>query len=183
MATHRSALPPQPPQSRPRLCVLAGRPGTGKTTLAKALARDLGACYLRVDAVETALRGAGIEPGAAGYAVAHELAAANLLLGMDVVVDAVNPVPEARQGWAATADRAAARLVVLETSLVDEDEHRRRVETRTADIPGHVVPRWDEVQAVEWVPWEVDRDGLRTVIDTTSSNDARVAAEAILRGT
>ena len=40
---------------RPWLCVLAGRAGTGKTTLAQALARATGACCLRVDAVETAL--------------------------------------------------------------------------------------------------------------------------------
>lgn len=153
---------------RPWLCVLAGRAGTGKTTLAQALARATGACCLRVDAVETALGRVQDHVGAAGYAVVHELAVSNLLLGHDVVVDAVHPVPASRAGWAGTAPRAGARLVVLETVLPDEREHRRRVETRAADIPGHRVPTWDDVQADGWVAWDVDRDGPRTVIDTTT---------------
>lgn len=165
----------------PWLCVVAGRPGTGKTTLAQALARTLGACYLRVDAVETALRRVGATVGPEGYAVVHELAASNLLLGMPVVVDAVHPVPEARHGWPQTAVRAGARLVVLETSLTDEAEHRRRVETRTADIPGHRVPTWDEVRADGWVPWDVTRDGPRVLVDTRSADAALATALAALR--
>ncbi|QFG68167.1 AAA family ATPase [Ornithinimicrobium pratense] len=43
------------PVSCPWLLVVAGRPGTGKTTLAKGLAAATRACYLRVDGVETAL--------------------------------------------------------------------------------------------------------------------------------
>ncbi|MCG7422549.1 AAA family ATPase [Micrococcus sp. ACRRV] len=78
---------------RPWLCVLAGRAGTGKTTLAQALARATGVCCLRVDAVETALGRVQDHVGAAGCAVVHELAVSNLLLGHDVVVDAVPPVP------------------------------------------------------------------------------------------
>jgi hypothetical protein len=84
---------------RPLLVVFSGLPGTGKTTLARRLSRERNACYLRVDAVETALARVGTPVGASGYAVVHELAVSNLLLGHDVVVDAVNPVPVARAGW------------------------------------------------------------------------------------
>lgn len=144
---------------RPWLCVLAGRAGTGKTTLAQALARATGVCCLRVDAVETALGRVQDHVGAAGYAVVHELAVSNLPLGHDVVVDAVHPVPASRAAWTQTAARAGARLVVLETVLPDGREHRRRVETREADIPGHRVPTWEDVQADGWVAWDVERDG------------------------
>lgn len=144
-----------------------GRPGTGKTTLAKGLASATRACYLRVDAVETALGRLRNDVGADGYVVIHELAVSNLLLGSNVIVDAVNPVPEARAGWRSTADAAGAKLIVIETSLKDADEHRRRVENRTPDIPGHRVPTWSEVQQDGWVPWDLERDGARTVIDTT----------------
>lgn len=165
----------------PWLCVVAGRAGTGKTTLASGLARTFGACYLRVDAVETALQRTGVLVGPGGYAVAHELAVSNLLIGVPVVVDAVHPVPEARQGWAATAARANARLIVLETSLPDEREHRRRVQQRAADIPGHQVPTWAEVQGDGWVSWDEVRDGPRTIIDTTDSTTALAVAVDVIR--
>lgn len=53
--------------------------------------------------------------GPVGYVVAHQVAAATLAIGTSVVIDAVNPVPEARSGWRAIAD--GARLIVLETTL------------------------------------------------------------------
>lgn len=115
------------------LVVLSGRPGTGKTTIAREVARSLRACYLRVDAAETALARTGADVGVGGYAVVHELAVSNLLLGATVVVDAVNPASEARTSWADAAARAGARLVNVETGLSDTEEHRRRVESRVAD--------------------------------------------------
>jgi predicted kinase len=104
------------------------------------VSQRIGACYLRVDAAETALARIGAAVGVAGYAVIHELAVSNLLLGNTVVVDAVNSVPEARMSWREVAGRAQARLVSAETVVPDEEEHRRRVECRVADIPGHEVP-------------------------------------------
>lgn len=149
--------------------------------LATALARHVRACYLRVDAAETALQRTGMAVGIEGYAVIHELAVSNLILGLDVVVDAVNAVPEARAGWREAAHRGQAQLLQVETWLPDELEHRRRVEARTADIPDHQVPSWDEVDSQPWEPWDIERDGPRALIETSDSSQALIALLAVQR--
>ncbi len=159
--------------SRPLLVVLAGRPGTGKTTLARRLAAELPAAYLRIDAIETAVVRCGLAKrpvGPVGYVVAHEVAAANLSLGVPVVVDAVNPVPEARAGWQAFAH--VATLVLLETTILDQREHQRRVTARTPDLVDQVVPTWQEVTSAEYIPWDDERDGRRSSVDMTDPDHA-----------
>ncbi|MER7072122.1 AAA family ATPase [Terrabacter sp. NPDC000476] len=164
------------------LTVVSGRPGTGKTTLAKELARRRRSCYLRVDAAETALARSGLQVGAEGYAVIHEIAVSNLLLGIDVVVDAVNPVPEARAGWRDAAARGGAGLVQVETWLAEAGEHRRRVEARTPDMPGQLVPTWDEVVNQPWVPWDEVRDGPRALVATQDAGAALAEVMALTPG-
>lgn len=156
------------------LVVVTGRPGTGKTTLSRALAGRLSATYLRVDAIETAVSNVTgkIVTGVEGYAVAHALARSNLELGRDVVVDAVCPVPESRAGWSETAAAAGSELIIIETALPDPAEHRRRVQQRRPDLAGQRVPTWADVAAAPWTPWDPARDGSRTVIDTTDADDA-----------
>jgi predicted kinase len=158
----------------PVLVVLAGWPGTGKTTLGRKLSATLQAAYLRIDAIETAVirRGLAHPPvGPVGYAVAHEVAASTLSAGVSVVADAVNPVPEARHGWQNLAARTGARLQIFETVLADRHEHRRRVTQRQPDLDGQSVPTWEQVQASGYVAWDEARDGPRVVIDMTDSDE------------
>ena len=157
-------------QQQPLLVVLAGRPGTGKTTLARRLAARVHAAYVRTDAIATALMSQGMaqEPSTAGrvaYVVAHEIVTETLQAGTPVVVDAVNATHERRAGWVALAQSQGARLVVLETPLGDPEEHRRRVEERRPDLAGQVVPSWAWVQAQPYDAWDESRDGPRHVVD------------------
>jgi predicted kinase len=147
------------------LIVIGGLPGTGKTALARGLARALDAVHLRIDTIEQALRNSTTgpdAPGDAGYIVAYGIAADNLALGRTVVADAVNPQASTRAAWREVGERAAVAIVEVEVICSDAAEHRRRVESRSADIPGLELPTWDEVQARAYERW----DGEHVVIDT-----------------
>ena len=150
------------------LVILSGLPGAGKTTLARLLAATIGAVHLRIDSIEQALRNIGREVEADGYVAAHAVAEDNLRLGHSVVADCVNPWPLTRAGWRSVAARAGVRPIEVEVVCSDADEHRRRVESRIADIPGHRVPTWAEVLAHDYKAW----DSERTVIDTARASAA-----------
>ena len=147
------------------LIVVGGRPGTGKTALARGLARALDAVHLRIDTIEQALRSAMMgsdELGAAGYVVGYGVAADNLRLGRTVVADGVNPLASIRAAWRAVGERAAVAVVEVEVVCSDATLHRRRVESRHTDIPGLKLPTWDELHALRYEPWP----NAHLVIDT-----------------
>jgi predicted kinase len=147
------------------LIAFAGLPGTGKTTLARAIADDLGATYVRIDSIEQALRPwIPGDMGPAGYVVAYALAADNLRLGRTVVADSVNPIGWTREAWRRAAAEASARLVEIEIVCSDADEHRRRVESRVTDVPRLVLPTWQDVIDRQYEPW----DTQPLVIDTAN---------------
>lgn len=146
----------------PVLVALSGLPGVGKTTIAKALAMASGATLLRIDTIEQAIRLAGGEPEAGGYAVAYRLAAENLELGRDVIADSVNPLAVTREAFAAAARQGGGRLLDVEVICADRREHRRRVETRVADLPGLVLPDWAAVLTRRTDPWTEPRVLLDT---------------------
>ncbi|MCS7464924.1 AAA family ATPase [Paenibacillus doosanensis] len=145
------------------LYIFSGLPGVGKTTLSATLSEKLRAAYLRVDVVEQAMRTAGVwVEGPAGYIVCYGIAAQNLRLGLDVIADTVNPVHETRQAWRSVAESLDIPFMDIEVVCSDEREHKHRIDTRTADIPGFVLPTWEEVKSRQYDMW--DRDHI--VIDT-----------------
>ena len=167
---------------QPTLIVFGGLPGTGKTTVSQALAIRLKAAYLRLDTIEQAMRAAGIDPvGPAGYGIANALAEANLRLGLTVIADCVNPVAESRTAWRQTAARVLARLVEVELVCSDAAEHRRRVEGRSADLPGHRLPTWEAVTRHEFEPWDGDHLVLDTATTALAEAVNRVEAHALNR--
>ncbi|MBT2323995.1 AAA family ATPase [Variovorax paradoxus] len=162
------------------LVVFGGLPGVGKSTVAREVARRSGAAYLRIDAIEQAVRDAGVlvaDIGPAGYMAAYALARSNLELGRIVVADCVNPLPITRAAWQAVARDAGVKLVEVEVICSDAAEHRRRVENRTSDIGGLVLPTWAGVTAHSYTPWT----GQDLVIDTATLN-AEDAIAYVLAG-
>ena len=141
------------------LICFSGLPGTGKTTIARALARQTGAVYLRVDSVETALKHSALAPGDlkdAGYQAIAAVARDNLKNGLDVIADTVNPIRLSRDLFAETAIAGDAQVLNVELICSDAVEHRKRIETRRADIKGHQLPDWKAVTERYYEPWVTD---------------------------
>lgn len=147
------------------LIIFGGLPGSGKTTIARELARQIAAVYLRIDSIEHAVRASGLSThpmNDTGYRVAYAVAQDNLRIGRTVVADSVNPLQLTRDAWIAVANSVSVGFVEIEVTCSDSDEHRRRVEQRTVDLPGLRPLTWSEVSAREYHPW--NRQHL--VIDT-----------------
>jgi predicted kinase len=146
------------------LIVFSGLPGSGKSSIARELARETEAVWLRIDSIEQAIRESGVVPGSiddAGYRAAYAIAEDNLRLGRNVIGDSVNGWPVTRNAWRDASARAGARMLEVETICSNPEEHRRRVETRDSEVPGLILPDWQAVIGRDYQPW--DRDHLTIV--------------------
>jgi predicted kinase len=158
------------------LIVFGGLPGVGKTTLSRRVAARLCAVWLRIDAIEEAMWRGGADraqTGLAAYVVADAVADANLSLGLSVVVDAVNPVEEARQGWRDLGAKHGIVPIFFEVVCSDPVEHRRRVEHRTTDLATLTLPTWNDVVDHDYRPWR----GEHHVVDTAGPDDGGAIAK------
>ncbi|MCA1442530.1 AAA family ATPase [Ensifer sp. IC4062] len=160
------------------LIILGGLPGTGKTTIARALAKLLHAVHVRVDTIEQSIRDSGAtssDVGPAGYMAAYGVAEDNLTLGNTVIADSVNSLQVTRDAWLAVAQRSQAPVVEVEVICSDKGEHRRRVETRVTDVEGLSKPTWKEVIDRVYEDW-----GPRPlVIDTATKGVDELVADLI----
>lgn len=147
------------------LIVMSGLPGSGKSTVAKELAADLGCAVISVDTIERGLHDAGVDSlqpiGLAAYAVANRLVDVQLGLGQTVIADAVDHHPDARQAWLDLAAAHGADLRVIHVECSDEPLHRERLETRDHEL--RVVP-WERVVGLRetWTPWPVETETVDT---------------------
>lgn len=161
----------EPPEDRRKavLICVGGLPATGKTTIARQVAGELRAAYIRIDTIETSIsRAEGRFESTnkweqpPGYRVGCELAADQLGIGTDVVTESVNPLPVSRDAWRDAGLAAGGRVLEVEVVCSDPVEHRRRAEERILDIDGLTNPTWEQIRQREYHSWARER----LVIDT-----------------
>jgi predicted kinase len=158
---------------KPVLYIFSGLPGVGKTVLAKALAEKTKSVYLRIDTIEQAIRDlCAFDVQGEGYRLAYRIAEDNLRLGNSVVADSCNPWDLTRREWQQAAVNSDADYINIEVICSDKTEHRRRIESRKSDIPGLVLPDWENVSSRKYETWEsprilVDTAG-KTVVESVS---------------
>lgn len=158
------------------LYIFSGLPGVGKSTLAQALAKATGACYLRIDTIEQGLRDlCDVKVEGEGDRLAYRIAKDNLKQGISVIGDSTNPIELTRGEWRQVAIESGVSFIDIEIVCSDKVEHQHRVETRDVGIAGLELPDWQQIQLREYHPWH--GEWLR--IDTAGRSVEQCLAEIL----
>lgn len=146
-----------------KLIIFSGLPGTGKSSLAEALAKDLGIPVFAKDWLEATLLRSDLKPttedkplGFAGYELLTVLAERQLMLGQSVILDSVAATENIRARWRQLARHYSADWRVIECICSNESLHRSRLQDRKRNIPGWHELVWSNVEKVKqyYLPWE-----------------------------
>ena len=164
----------------PKLIIVSGLPGSGKSTVAEALSRNLSIPVFSVDPIEAAMWRNGIaknQTGIAAYEIAAALADEHLRLGHSVIIDAVNPIEASRAGWRDLAAKYRADLTIIECVCANEAIHRQRIEARRRNIDGMPEVPWSRVleRRAEYEPWT----DPRLTLDTSDRTPEELLGEAM----
>jgi uncharacterized protein len=183
-------------RSRPTLLITCGLPGTGKSTLASALARRLGMIHLSTD-VTRKLR-AGVEPTTRPsatqldalysqrttretYAVLRRQAHRWLRRGCSVILDGTFNDPRERTLARNLARRTGSRFRLVQT-LCSDDRVRARLIARAAQ-PSHISDAdWDvflHARAAFRPPDELPE--AERIVDRTGGDDIGSVVRRLLR--
>ncbi len=146
-----------------QLIIFTGLPGTGKSSVAEAVARRFGIPVFAKDWLEAVLLQNEFTPASKtsslGYELLTTLARRQLMLGQSVILDSVASTESIRASWRELADEFGAQRRIIECVCADENLHRRRLVSRQRGIPGWHELTWEDVQTVRgyYVPWQEPR--------------------------
>ena len=165
-----------------KLIIFSGLPGTGKSTLAETVGRQLGIPVLAKDWLEAVLLRNALQPapngkslGYVGYELLTVLAERQLMLGQSVILDSVASIQTIQCTWKELAVKYKADWCIIECICSDESLHRERLGTRKRNIPGWHELEWTEVERVKgyYQPWNEERLIL-DMMDEIDKNISRV---------
>lgn len=141
----------------PTLVLFAGMPGSGKTTLARMVSRELRLPIFSKDRMQRVLRDHHLaaENTGDGYYLILDLADEQLGLGVSVILDATFPLDHFRIVASEIAVRHHARFCVIYCHCSDDAVWRKRMEQRVQYVPGWRPVGWDDVLRMRtyYQPW------------------------------
>jgi predicted kinase len=161
--------------------VFTGLPGTGKTSIAEAVARELSIPVFAKDWLEATLIRCELQPiegapplGSAGYQLLTTLAERQLQLGQSVILDSVASTLSIRATWRMLAQTYRAEWCVIECICSDVVMQRDRMNVRKRGIPGWNELDWSEVERVKayYAPWNEER----LILDAVNPLEDNIAA-------
>lgn len=159
----------------PILYIFSGLPASGKSTLAKLLARKTGSMYVRVDTVEQGLRDlCNFKVEGEGYRLSYRIIRDNLALGVSSISDSCNPIELTRKEWQDVAKNAGAKFVNIEVSCSDSKEHENRVNTRECEVTNLDLPNWQQVQNRHYESWKSEVITIDTAGQTIEASFAEL---------
>jgi len=166
------------PWARPLVVAVGGLPGTGKSTLAKAVANTLGAELLRTDGIRHELLGSG-ERAAVDEGIyrpearqrvyqelfrrAAELAREQIPVVLDGTFSRASQIGEARR---LATDARTIWLAVECCCPAEVAQQRIKNRLATGGDPSEARPEIHDLERQRWEAWPVELPQLR--IDTTS---------------
>ncbi len=101
------------------------------------------------------------------------------MLGSIVITDSVNPIQLTRDAYQEIARSVGVPCLDVEVACSNPKLHRERVENRTVDIEGQVLPDWQAVIDRDYQPWDRERLVLDSaILSVEQSVDKTVAALA-----
>jgi len=137
------------------LYIFSGLPASGKTTLARILARHTGAMYMRIDTVEKGLTElCNLDVDTEGYRLCYRIIRDNLKLGNNAIADSCNTVKITREEWENVAIDSGAAFYNIEISCSDPAEHESRVVLRNSKQKNASGPTWEQVQHRYYEEWD-----------------------------
>lgn len=142
------------------LAIFSGLPGTGKTALARKVARALHIPLFAKDRIQSVLRIRGLvgEGTPDGYHIMLDLADEQLSLGVSVVLDAVFPMKGFRSAARDIAHRNSASFRPIYCYSSDRSVWRDRMKGREQYVPNWTPVGWEAVERLQAVyePWNLE---------------------------
>jgi predicted kinase len=128
------------------LVAMKGPPGAGKSTVARALSRQLGWPLIDKDDVKDVLDGQTPLAGSLAYEVMQRVARRQVSQGLPVICD--SPLlARTYDALCRVASEESVALVVVECRCSDEAAWRARIDARQSQaLPAHHTITWEAVQ-------------------------------------
>ena len=139
------------------LILFAGMPGSGKTTLARIIARRMNIPVFAKDRVQRVLRDHNLAAANTGdgYYIILDMADELLSLGLSCIRDAPSPLHPSRTVARETPARHKSRFTAIYCYCSDDLVWQERMKERVQYVPGWKPVGWDDVLRMReyYQPW------------------------------